>query len=47
LEIEVHAKFAHVPAVWGETGNKKLSKRDGDVDTLLYRDKGYLPGGTY
>jgi glutamyl-tRNA synthetase len=37
-------KFAHVPAVWGETGNKKLSKRDGDVDTLLYRDKGYLPG---
>ncbi|MBP6880014.1 glutamate--tRNA ligase [Candidatus Saccharibacteria bacterium] len=42
LEIEV-PQFAHVPAVWGETGNKKLSKRDGDVDTLLYRDKGYLP----
>ena len=36
-------QFAHVPAVWGETGNKKLSKRDGDVDTLQYRDKGYLP----
>jgi glutamyl-tRNA synthetase len=36
-------QFAHLPNILGETGNKKLSKRDGDVDTLSYRRKGYLP----
>jgi len=35
--------FAHVPPILAPTGNKKLSKRDGAVDVLEYRDKGYPP----
>lgn len=36
-------KWAHAPLILGPDGKKKLSKRDGDVDTLEYREKGYLP----
>lgn len=36
-------QFAHVPPVLAPTGNKKLSKRDGAVDVLEYRDLGYPP----
>ncbi len=35
--------FAHCPTILGADGKKKLSKRDGDVDALDYRDQGYLP----
>lgn len=35
--------FATVPHVLNETGNKKLSKRDGALSMLDYRDRGYLP----
>lgn len=35
--------YAHVPFILGPDGKKKLSKRDGDVAILDYRDKGYLP----
>lgn len=35
-------KWAHLPAILGPDGKKKLSKRDGDVDVLTFRDKGYL-----
>ena len=33
--------FAHVPPIMAPTGNKKLSKRDGALDALDYRDQGY------
>lgn len=36
-------KFIHLPTILGPDGNKKLSKRDGDVDTLEYKSKGFLP----
>jgi len=36
-------KWAHAPAILGPDGKKKLSKRDGDVDILDYKAKGYLP----
>lgn len=36
-------KFATVPPIMNEQGNKKLSKRDGAKDILDYRDEGYLP----
>lgn len=36
-------EYAHVPFILGPDGKKKLSKRDGDVAVLDYRDKGYLP----
>lgn len=39
----VRPKFAHCPTILGTDGKKKLSKRDGDVDVLDYRTKGYLP----
>lgn len=34
--------FAHLPIILGPN-QKKLSKRDGDVSLLEYRDNGYLP----
>jgi glutamyl/glutaminyl-tRNA synthetase len=42
LEIPI-IKFATVPHIMNENGNKKLSKRDGAKDILDYRDEGYLP----
>ena len=35
--------FATLPPILGETGTKKLSKRDGAKDLLDYRAEGYLP----
>jgi glutamyl-tRNA synthetase len=35
-------QWVHLPLILG-TDHKKLSKRSGDVSTLDYRDKGYLP----
>jgi glutamyl/glutaminyl-tRNA synthetase len=36
-------KYIHLPVILGETGNKKMSKRDGNVNVQDYLDKGYLP----
>jgi glutamyl-tRNA synthetase len=35
--------FASLPPILGETGTKKLGKRDGAKDILDYRREGYLP----
>lgn len=35
--------FATLPPILGESGTKKLSKRDGAKDVLEYRADGYLP----
>jgi glutamyl-tRNA synthetase len=35
--------YAHMPVVLRPDGKGKLSKRDGAVNVLEYRDKGYLP----
>lgn len=35
--------FATTPPILGESGTKKLSKRDGAKDILDYRKEGYLP----
>jgi glutamyl-tRNA synthetase len=35
--------YAHLPAVQGATGGKKLSKRDGAQSVQEYLDEGYLP----
>lgn len=35
--------WVHLPAILGPDGKKKLSKRDGDVEVMLYKDQGYLP----
>ena len=35
--------WVHLPSILGPDGKKKLSKRDGDVEVLNYRDTGYLP----
>jgi glutamyl-tRNA synthetase len=35
--------YLHIPFILGETGNKKMSKRDGNVNMQDYLDKGYLP----
>jgi glutamyl-tRNA synthetase len=35
-------EWVHLPLILG-TDHKKLSKRSGDISTLDYRDKGYLP----
>jgi len=35
--------YAHLPAVLGPGGNKKLSKRDGAEPVRTYIDQGYLP----
>jgi nondiscriminating glutamyl-tRNA synthetase len=36
-------KYIHLPVILGKEGNKKLSKRDNDVNMIDYLDKGYLP----
>lgn len=36
-------KFAHMPHIMNDQGNKKLSKRDGAKDILDYIRDGYLP----
>ena len=36
-------KFLHLPFVLGATGNKKMSKRDGNVNMQDYLDQGFLP----
>jgi len=38
-------RFAHMPLVLGESGNKKLSKRDPKADLFLQRDKGFIHEG--
>jgi glutamyl-tRNA synthetase len=38
-----HPDYLHLPVILGETGNKKMSKRDGNVNMQDYLDKGYLP----
>lgn len=35
--------WVHLPSILGPDGKKKLSKRDGDVNVLDYKAKGYLP----
>lgn len=36
-------KYMHIPFIMGETGTKKMSKRDGNVNAQDYLDKGFLP----
>ncbi|MBC7472203.1 MAG: glutamate--tRNA ligase [candidate division SR1 bacterium] len=36
-------QYIHLPFILGETGNKKMSKRDGNVNMQDYLDKGYMP----
>ncbi|MGB4137963.1 MAG: glutamate--tRNA ligase, partial [Microbacterium sp.] len=38
-------RFGHMPLVLGETGNKKLSKRDPKADLFLHRENGMIPEG--
>ncbi|GAA3023702.1 glutamate--tRNA ligase [Microbacterium dextranolyticum] len=38
-------RFGHMPLVLGETGNKKLSKRDPQADLFLLRDRGFIHEG--
>ncbi|MGB3374380.1 MAG: glutamate--tRNA ligase [Microbacterium sp.] len=38
-------RFAHMPLVLGETGNKKLSKRDPQADLFLHRERGFIHEG--
>ena len=38
-------RFAHMPLVLGEIGNKKLSKRDPKADLFLQREKGFIHEG--
>lgn len=33
--------YIHLPVILGETGNKKMSKRDGNVDMQRYLDEGF------
>ena len=35
--------YLHLPFILGETGNKKMSKRDGNVNMADYLDNGFLP----
>lgn len=35
-------KYLHLPVILGETGNKKMSKRDGNVNMEDYLNSGYL-----
>ena len=42
LEIE-RPLFVTLPPILGESGNKKLGKRDGAKDILDYKKEGYLP----
>lgn len=41
LDLKI-PKFFHVPMIHNENG-KKLSKRDGAMDVMEYKNKGYLP----
>lgn len=36
-------EFATLPPILGESGNKKLGKRDGAKDVLDYKNEGFLP----
>jgi nondiscriminating glutamyl-tRNA synthetase len=36
-------QYLHLPFVLGENGNKKMSKRDGNVNLQDYLDKGFMP----
>ena len=38
-------RFGHMPLVLGETGTKKLSKRDPQADLFLHRDRGFIHEG--
>lgn len=38
-------RFGHMPLVLGETGTKKLSKRDPKADLFLQREKGFVHEG--
>lgn len=38
-------RFGHMPLVLGETGTKKLSKRDPQADLFLQREKGFIHEG--
>ncbi|WP_434812053.1 glutamate--tRNA ligase [Microbacterium sp. bgisy189] len=38
-------RFAHMPLVLGETGTKKLSKRDPKADLFLQRERGFIHEG--
>ncbi|MDE0545611.1 glutamate--tRNA ligase [Microbacterium sp. C7(2022)] len=38
-------RFAHMPLVLGEVGNKKLSKRDPKADLFLQRERGFIREG--
>jgi glutamyl-tRNA synthetase len=38
-----HPLFATAPHIMGESGNKKLGKRDGAKDVLEYINEGYIP----
>ena len=40
---KVAPQYCHLPFILGENGNKKMSKRDGNVNMQDYLDKGYLP----
>lgn len=42
LEIE-RPEFVTLPPILGESGTKKLGKRDGAKDILEYKNEGYLP----
>lgn len=43
LEGKPLPKFAHMPHIMNEQGNKKLGKRDGAKDVLDYIREGFLP----
>jgi glutamyl/glutaminyl-tRNA synthetase len=36
-------QYIHLPFILGENGNKKMSKRDSNVNLQDYLDKGYMP----
>lgn len=36
-------EYMHIPVILGEKGNKKMSKRDGNVNMAEYIEQGYLP----
>jgi glutamyl-tRNA synthetase len=36
-------QYMHLPPILGETGNKKMSKRDGNVNMATYLADGFLP----
>ncbi|MEM1312812.1 MAG: glutamate--tRNA ligase [Patescibacteria group bacterium] len=40
---ELPFEYLHMPFILGEVGNKKMSKRDGNVNIQNYLDRGYLP----